>query len=1639
MDLVEWTKLVQKPILPGISASWLHSGPAVRKPRGSAEGERQHLVSEAYREYFMRTPRALPFPTVDELERWLAAAVTGRSEPHHPMGSRVGQDAHRATLGFCSLVPGLLADSPHMQPQPQPKQPKQNQQQSATAENGRSGPPTGQGSSNGDYTSNGANNNNTTVTSSTTATTNNAALNNGSSNSGRYSAAARAGRSYLAPMSRAPLAPPSSRSEADHGGTRNVRLNTSLNSLLYGSNSSLRGGQSLNPSTTMTSVAGPGRSMLGSKRKRRGAVQSDDDDGEEDGDEEDDADHGGDSSGLAPPAAKRSLSGSAFSDRARELGDSLERARRQLQEAEHDNLPSSRAAASSSPRALAESVRRAERRRRNEMRRVLEEEQRDFLSHELPRMQAYEELKAKLADEVRQALEKELREPVRRGLQHELREEAQALRESLRAEIREQLLEEMRHEVTYLVRQESQEMARLSSSSMSPSLSSASAATKADSAAAAATAADDVPQKNVPVSSRVSAAAEETTVPASRSLKRRWGSPGAATDGGIHQAAEAGPLHGHAADANQHQRRRIASPRRTPDENLASRHPEYDAPVAGVQPNEMAAGERNAKEEGVMREDEHGNGADANTEDSNAARSNRAAEPDTRPVAPTAEEEGQELQNGDYEEEEADYEEGDNGYGSEPADNAIEYADEGEDGENAYVDLENGQQAGFDYRDYAESAEEGDVDVDDELVGPDAEEGREEPAIPAKTVVPDVIDLCDSDDDDDDAQGQAAGDNHAPAAEDAADGAAVGAAPYAASANQHMPMADLLFGPKPPASQQYNGHGCLNYWVPVAAEGGTAASSSYTGHLDQEAPAPASSSLSSSPLPPHLNEANGPGDANSGYGGDGGSNRLLPLIHSDVSLDTDLAEPAATSVAAQITESEYSESDEEEGEDDEEEDEEGGEDHASDAADTMAGQLAPTASGALPASEEHAEGGNETHQFNENARHYMERVPDIEYQQPAEPGERHEYEHEVAQAMEYVEQSRAGSVRSSGNEQPAAEDAPSYPELPKPAEVDLGVADTPGQQVRGGSPVAAGDEAEGLVAEGQASVSPKDARIVEDAPGGENDLQQHSELSTGPARDERQSEDEQRLEADAAAAGEDNGPVAEEVSDASEPQHVPSQFDVPQPEEAQNEEGKLDRELAAAVLPEDGSAVVEEAEMSIDQQAQETTVEVSYPAILELEEDAQSNEHHEGEYFQERIKESVEVSGLEGGEEEEEEAQGSIEGVEATVEETIILEATATVEVVAQHSGSAGEDDDTVGPASVYPVLSSHQEEPIDEHSPGRQNADAVNDDDAENAKLFGLVQGDVAANAADSPVMDVELAKPAEEAFMEEEEKDETSGQIIQASLEDVNDDGVAAIDDPDLAPEDGLGEPTSPATSPASAVHVVAEDVAVEVDGEGDEQRPMEDDDKVVPPVSEEEKEGGSDIVRSRVVEAEEEEDEDKHDDLGVLPTAEEAEEEEEESSGGGGDEEEPAESAQLSVSQASSVFARPPGGPSNKDIAKQLGSALKPAFAITNTANTENSAADEGAHPPPYSPPSHLSASTSASPPPAPPTSSTSRRGSRVAAAAAATARTGEGKDFPPSGLQNFLYGATDDEGIVGGGRNGTADDAHSSAVSSSGSIP
>jgi hypothetical protein len=67
------------------------------------------------------------------------------------------------------------------------------------------------------------------------------------------------------------------------------------------------------------------------------------------------------------------------------------------------------AAASSLPLALADLVRPAEKQRRNDTRHVLEEQQ-DFLSHALPCMQAYKELKVKLADEVRQALEAELRE-----------------------------------------------------------------------------------------------------------------------------------------------------------------------------------------------------------------------------------------------------------------------------------------------------------------------------------------------------------------------------------------------------------------------------------------------------------------------------------------------------------------------------------------------------------------------------------------------------------------------------------------------------------------------------------------------------------------------------------------------------------------------------------------------------------------------------------------------------------------------------------------------------------------------------------------------------------------------------------------------------------------------------------------------------------------------------------------------------------------------------------------------------------------------------------------------------------------------------------------------------------------------------
>ena len=53
----------------------MHRGPSISKPRGTHEGDRQAVLSDCYREFYLRTPFAKPFKSVDELEDFFADSL----------------------------------------------------------------------------------------------------------------------------------------------------------------------------------------------------------------------------------------------------------------------------------------------------------------------------------------------------------------------------------------------------------------------------------------------------------------------------------------------------------------------------------------------------------------------------------------------------------------------------------------------------------------------------------------------------------------------------------------------------------------------------------------------------------------------------------------------------------------------------------------------------------------------------------------------------------------------------------------------------------------------------------------------------------------------------------------------------------------------------------------------------------------------------------------------------------------------------------------------------------------------------------------------------------------------------------------------------------------------------------------------------------------------------------------------------------------------------------------------------------------------------------------------------------------------------------------------------------------------------
>lgn len=77
------------------------------KPRGTVEGDRQRAISEAYREYYLRTPDAIAFQTVAELDDWLRKA--GCEPPvQDQQWTTEDHDKQRVTMAFAELVPQLL-------------------------------------------------------------------------------------------------------------------------------------------------------------------------------------------------------------------------------------------------------------------------------------------------------------------------------------------------------------------------------------------------------------------------------------------------------------------------------------------------------------------------------------------------------------------------------------------------------------------------------------------------------------------------------------------------------------------------------------------------------------------------------------------------------------------------------------------------------------------------------------------------------------------------------------------------------------------------------------------------------------------------------------------------------------------------------------------------------------------------------------------------------------------------------------------------------------------------------------------------------------------------------------------------------------------------------------------------------------------------------------------------------------------------------------------------------------------------------------------------------------------------------------------------------------------------------------------
>ncbi|KAI9747985.1 MAG: hypothetical protein M1815_003700 [Lichina confinis] len=70
-----WLKFLSKPLVNGGGTSWMHRGPSISKPRGTREGDRQAVLSDCYREFYLRTPFAKPFKSVDELEDFFADSL----------------------------------------------------------------------------------------------------------------------------------------------------------------------------------------------------------------------------------------------------------------------------------------------------------------------------------------------------------------------------------------------------------------------------------------------------------------------------------------------------------------------------------------------------------------------------------------------------------------------------------------------------------------------------------------------------------------------------------------------------------------------------------------------------------------------------------------------------------------------------------------------------------------------------------------------------------------------------------------------------------------------------------------------------------------------------------------------------------------------------------------------------------------------------------------------------------------------------------------------------------------------------------------------------------------------------------------------------------------------------------------------------------------------------------------------------------------------------------------------------------------------------------------------------------------------------------------------------------------------------